>query len=263
MTRVAAALLAVAVLAGCASETERRRSAVNRYIGSVNAVETQSILSWNRARDAYITLSQGTVDAQQLRDLAAAPATIRSLRTRLAALKPPPDARRLHASLLRLLDLDARFAAEVATFARYVRAVGPLEKRLGVATRGLRVELKGSRTPAVERQALTRYAGTLDSLLNGLTRLRPPRALAPWHAGQVARVTALDRGARIVAAALGTKDGSRLQRGLALLTGSAAASSVTRADRNAILAYDARLKRISAAATAVSREEQRLKREFE
>jgi hypothetical protein len=38
---------------------------------------------------------------------------------------------------------------------------------------------------------------------------------------------------------------------------------VTRADRAAILAYDARLKRISAASAAVSREEERLKREFE
>lgn len=260
MTRAAAALLAVVLLAGCASAKDRRRAAVNKYINSVNTVESQSILSWNRTRDAYMSLAHGSIDASRLRDLAAAPATIRSLRRRIAALTPPEDARRLHASLLRLLDLDARFAAEVTTFARYVHAVGPLEKGLGVDTRALRAELKRSHARRKEEQALTRYAAALHGLHVRLKRLVPPTALAPWHAQQVARVAALGRGARLLAAGLARKDGTDVRQGLTLLTGFAASSPVTRADRNAILGYDARLKRISAAAAAVSQDEGRLQR---
>jgi hypothetical protein len=47
-----------------------------------------------------------------------------------------------------------------------------------------------------------------------------------------------------------------------VLTRAAAASPVTEADREAILAYDARLKRIRAAAAAVAREQGRLVREL-
>jgi hypothetical protein len=262
VTRIAAAVLAAVLLAGCGSAKDARRSDVNDYISSVNRIERDALVPWNRARNAYAHLGRGAISDRQLRELAAAPKRIRSLRARIAAVTPPEDAKSLHASLLRLLDMDARFAAEVETFARYVRAVGPLEKQLGAETAELRRTLKRSHTSGPERHALARYATQLDLLLARLRRLQPPPALAPWHAGQVTRIATLSRGAREVTYGLARHDSALTRRGLTALTGAAATSPVTAADRGAIIAYDTRLKRIRAVAAAVAREQGRLAREL-
>jgi hypothetical protein len=263
MRRAAAvAVVAAVALTGCSSAKDDRRNAVNRYLASVNEVEQQAATPLARARKAYTGLGRGAVSERQLRELAAAPRTIRSLRTRIARVAPPEDARRLHASLLRLLDLNASFAEEVESFARYVRAVGPLEQRLGAETAQLRRALRRSSVGGQEQRTLTRYAAQLDELVVRFRRLRPPPALAPWHAGQVARVGRLRRGARELTSGLARRDRKLTQSGLTALTRAAATSSVTAADRAAILAYNARLKRIRAAGAAVAREQARLTREL-
>jgi hypothetical protein len=78
----------------------------------------------------------------------------------------------------------------------------------------------------------------------------------------VSRIATLRRGAHELAHGLARHDRALTRRGLTALTSGAASSPVTTADRGAILAYNARLKRIGAAASAVAREQDRLVREF-
>jgi hypothetical protein len=262
MTRFAAAVLAAVALAGCGSAKDARRSAFNHYIARVNEVQREALVPWSRARHAYAGIGHGRITDGELRDLDAASKTIRSLRARIAALSPPKDANRLHSSLLRLLDLDASFAAEVESFARYVRSVTTLQTQLGSDTAQLRRELRRSRAPAKERYALTRYAVKLDPLVARFRLLRPPPALTPWHGEQIARIDKLRRGARELALGLARRNSALTQRGLSALTGAAANSPATAADRAAILAYDARLKRLGTASAVVVREENRLEREL-
>jgi hypothetical protein len=265
VTRAAAlavAALAALALTGCGSAKDDRRDAVNDYLARVNQIQRELAGPWARARNAYAGVGRGTISERQLRTLAAAPRTIRSLRTRIAAVTPPADAKRLHASLLRLLDLNARFASEVEAFARYVRAVGPLEQVLGEETEELRRALKRTNATRAEQRALGVYASRLGALGARFRRLRPPPALAPWHAGQRARVATLRRAAGEVRDGLARRDDTLARRGLAALGRAAAASQVTTADRAAILAYGARLRRIRTATAAIAREQARLAQEL-
>jgi hypothetical protein len=262
MTRFALAVLAALVLAGCGSAKDARRSALNHYIAHVNDVQREALVPWSRARHAYAGIGRGKITDAELRDLDAASKTIRLLRARIADLSPPKDAKRLHTSLLRLLDLDMSFATEVESFARYVRSVTALQKELGSDTAQLRQALRRSHAPARERRALTRYAVRLDPLVARFRLLRPPPALTPWHGEQIARIDTLRRGSRELALGLAHKNSALTRRGLGALTGAAGNSPATAADRAAILAYDARLKRLGTASAVVAREENRLEREL-
>lgn len=258
MTRVAAAVIAAGVLAGCGSADDHRRDAVNSYIKQVNDAQREAVVPWQRAQAGYVAVGSGKVTESQLRDLTRAPNTIKSLRARIAAVDAPDDAARLRAELLRLLDLDAQFASEVHTFARYVRDVTPLEQQVAARTVQLRRALQRSQESELEQQALRHYALQLDALDARLRRLTPPRALAPWHAEQTTRLATLRRGARELNRGLATRDVGATQRGLQAVAQAASASPVTTADRIAVVAYNKRLRRIDAAAARVAAEQRRL-----
>lgn len=259
--RRAPAVLLVLALAGCgtsAKDTQRRE--FNRYVESVNRIETDAAAAWRRAQSAYSKLGGGRLTAAELRELAAAPPTIRSLRRRLAAVEPPPRARRLHASLVHLLDLDASFADEVAGFGRYVTAVRPLERALTADSAALSAELKRTRSRAAEDAALARFARRVGVVERRLGALHPPPAFAPWHAEQLDRTHALRAGAQELRHGLARRDRAAIEHGFATLRDAANRASVTVADRAAIVAYDARLAQIRRVTDAVAREESRLAR---
>jgi hypothetical protein len=259
---VVAGLAVVLVLAGCGGGTDARRRDVNRYIHAVNQIERDAVVQMNRARDAYVALGRGKLNDLQLTQLDVAPDTIRQLRGQIAALSPPQDVRHMHATLLRLLSMDAAFATEVGAFAHYVRAVGPIEQRIGVETAQLRRDLKRAHTSGPEQAALTRFADGVNALIARFHRLQPPRSLAPWHTEQVARLSELRTGARFLTRGLARRDRAVAARGLTMLTNAAVASPVTPADRSAILAYDRRLKQIGAVAARLTREQRGLAKEL-
>jgi hypothetical protein len=262
MTRAAAAVVAAVALTGCGSDEDDRRSSVNAYIDKVNATQRDAFAEWNRATTAYAAVGRGELTDRQLRNLAEAPRTIRTLRTRIAGLTPPDDAKLLRKRLLRLLDLQANVAAEVSAFARYVEAVSPLEEQVARETLRLRATLQRARTAQPEEEALTQYASRLDDVQERLGQLQPPPALAPWHADQVARVSALRNGARSAARGVVKADLALIREGVAVLTDAAVGKGVSAADRAAIDAYNRRLIEIRKAAGAVAREQTRLSREL-
>lgn len=264
MTRTAAALLAVvaaAALAGCGGGAKaKRRDDVDRYVRRVNAIQADAAAEWGKAETAVGSLGTGKLTDKELRGLAAAPPTIRALRSRVATVTPPADARRLHRLLLRLLDLDAGFADDVARFGRYVHDVTPIEARLGAETVRLRDAVRQSHARATEDEALTRYVQALAPLERRLAALRPPTALSPWHREQVVRTRRLVAGARELRLGLRRNDRAEATRGLSTLQAATTQQSVTAADRRAIVAYNARLAQIRRLAAAVATEQTRLAR---
>jgi hypothetical protein len=256
------AVAAAVALVGCGSAKDARRRDVNHYVDEVNRIETQEAPAWRRAQVAFQGMGQGGLSPTKLRAVAAAPAAVRGLRRRIAALHPPPAAKALHRSLLKLLDADVQFADEVARFGSYTVAVGKLETELGTDTRALSKGLAQAKHPAEQEHVLDTYAVRLASLDRRIAALRPPLALAPWDREQRARLLALRGGALEVSSALGRGDRVAAGHGLTKLRRAMARPAVTVADRAAIVAYDARLARLQKLAAAIARRRDELTREY-
>lgn len=265
MRSAAAVVLAVAAavaLVGCGSAKDARRRDVNHYVDEVNRIEMQEAPAWQRAQVAFQGIGQGRLTAKKLRAVAAAPAAVRKLRHRIAALDPPPAAAALHRSMLKLLDAEVQFADEVARFGRYTVAVGKLEAELGTGTRALSQGLAHARHPVAQEHVLDTYAAQLAGLDQRIAALHPPLALAPWDREQRARLRALRAGALEVSAALRRSDRVAAGHGLTQLRRAMTRPAVTVADRAAIVAYDARLTRLQKLAAAIARRRDALTREY-
>lgn len=259
---VVLALAAAVALVGCGSAKDARRRDVNHYVDEVNRIEAQEAPAWRRAQVAFQAIGQGRLTAKKLRAVAAAPAAVRKLRRRIAALDPPHAAAGLHRSMLNLLDADAKFADEVARFGSYTVAVGKLEAELSADTRALSNGLAHAKHPAAQERALDVYAVQLASLDRRIAALHPPLALAPWHREQRARLRSLRGGALEVSSALRRGDRVAAGHGLTQLRRAMAQPPVTVADRAAIVAYNARLARLQKLAAEIARRREKLTREY-
>lgn len=265
MSRLGAGILAVAAataLIGCTSAKDARRHAVNRYVQRVNGIEMQQAAAWQRAQIAYRGLGTGAITPAKLRALASAPVIIRALRGRVAAVEAPPVVAGLRASLLHLLDEDARFADEVSRFGIYVVGVGKLEQELGAKTTLLRRTLARERHPSAEEKALRGYAVQLSALGQRIDALHAPRALAPWHKEELRRIHALRTAAVQLAAGIASRDGNAEARALTMFRSAAASSTVSEADRAAIVAYDRRLTDLGRLGAEVARRQAALSKAY-
>ena len=247
---------------GCGSAKDARRSDLNRYVDRINRIETQAAPAWNRAQIAMQSLGQGQLTAKKLRSIAAAPAEIRTLRRRIASVQPPSAAVALHASLLRLLDADARFADDVARFGTYTVAAGKLEADLGADTHVLSRALAHTKSRAAQERELDAYAAALAVLDRRDAALQPPAALANWDREQRARLRSLRSAALEVVRSLARGDRVGAGRGLTQLRQGMARPAVTVADRAAIVAYNARLRRLETLAAEIARRRAALTREY-
>jgi hypothetical protein len=256
--RAAVAALALAgtlVLAGCGGKQAAERHDFNRYVQRVNGVENDAIRAWTSARFAYTQFGQGTPTAAQLRELDAVPKTIGALRGRIRAVVPPPPAKKLHADLLHLLDLDRRLAVELSQFGHYLHDVAAIERSLAARTKTLRAALTTTRARPEQERALGAYASSLRTVLASLGRLEPPPSLAPWNTAQLGRVRLLRRAALGVRAGLVANDRAAVTRDLGELQQAVSTAPVTVAERDAIAGYNARLARIRTLMDAISREQ--------
>ena len=265
MRAPAAALIAlvVAVAAvGCGSAKDTRRRHVNAYIVKVNELEVQAAAEWRRVQTSYSSVGDGHLTPAKLQALTKARTTILSLRRRVAGLSVPQDARRLRASLLRLMDADAEVAAELAEFGRYVTAIAPLEQRVAADTKALQRGLQKTKARSGEERILGEYVTRLGDVIHLESRLKAPRALEPWDAEQDRRLQHLRGGAAELEEGLAQSDEARATGGLNELRSAVTQQSVTPADREAIIAYNARVMRVRKLAAAVGRAQNRLTREF-
>jgi hypothetical protein len=250
------ALLAVVPLCGCGNG---ERDDVERYIAQANAVQQRFALQFQQANEAYARFAEGELEVMRAdADLTAAENALRDARAQLARVKPPPPASELHRRLLRVVGLNAEFAAESTALARYLPAARKALRRVGVIGETLRVSLRAAETPAAQGRALTRYARAIEHRYDALYALKPPPILLTTHRAQLVRLSASSRLARQLRAASEARDSRRVARLLLEFRAVSRQSGRGRLTRRAVREYNTRYRAINRAAAEVKREQSRL-----
>ena len=213
--RATAGALAVAALvaSGCGGSPSARER-VTAYLDDAAGVQTRWSRAFETANRAYADFAAGRLEGDAAtRQLTKSRDDVQALRDALAALRPPGEARALHAKLLRVYDLDLALATENAQLAAYVPAESAVLARLPAANRRLRRRLAAaSRDPAAQSRALRAFQTALDRTVDDLRTLKPPPVLRVGHAD---RLRALARTASLsgrLRTALGDGDAVRAAR---------------------------------------------------
>jgi hypothetical protein len=254
------ALLAALVLTGCgSSDTEKRRDAVNGYLGRVDRIQERFAPSFKLANDAYRDFSKDKPTARQLQRLRGAEVAILAARDALQQLTPPKDARKLHRDLLRLYDLNATAGLEVITLHQFLPGVSDTLGALGRVNKSYRDDLSGTTTVGDQAAALEGYSAAVGKVATRLHRLAAPPALRPWQASQVKRLREVVSTGRNLAAALRVGDQAAvpalIKRFRFLL---AHQPNVSQAQHSAVKAYNERLVGITRLQGRIAAEHQRL-----
>ena len=109
-------------------ETQARRDAVAAYIVEVNKTQQTLIVQLEKVNRAYRELDlKGDPTPAELEQVDHVERTLNQLRSRFIALRVPVEAKRLHAELLHLVELQAAFAHEMAAMVRYLPIQAPYE----------------------------------------------------------------------------------------------------------------------------------------
>lgn len=259
---VALLLAAVAVGYLVVDRGSPRRDAVAAYIEQANDVQSGLLTRLGSINTAYARLRlDPKTAAAQAPTLAQAERTIASARRRLAAVEPPPDARVLHARLLRLLALERSLAADVTDLARHLGLITTGMQELAAATARLSRELQQGTSTAAQARAFDGYSTRLDAAAARVSKTTVPVLLASSRGDDVARLNRISTVADDLGRAI--KAGNvadvrsllrRLQREVRAAAGASGRSFVT--------VYNQRVRRIGAARVAVETELRRLGREL-
>jgi hypothetical protein len=281
MRRLALAALALALLTtGCGSSRPTERAQLAAYIKQVNKIEsalTAPLTAVTRAgaefaseRSAGVTSANNLLDAAHERTLLRAWRQIRTLRGRLAAVKPPQAALHLHKLLLALIDGQASLTRQVAKLIVFLpgfaRALSPLDP----ATRRLESVLVRQRAPgpaavsalfAAKAAALRQFRSVVDGVLIQLRRLQPPPVSKPGYDAQVSALGGMSTSAGRLADALA--GGAPTNVAPLLVAFDRAATSnqtvaVQRAEIAAVRAYDAQSVKLETLSRQIERERLRL-----
>jgi exonuclease VII small subunit len=206
-------MLLVAGVAACGGEDDGPRARVDEYMRGANAVQHQFAPDFERANDAYAAYARGELRPRRAEaELSGAERALREARADVAALRPPGEARALHAKLLRYLDMNVRFARETSRLAVYSpgadRALRPLDR----ANRGLSKRLADAGEPDAQASALESFARALERTLRDLRTLEVPAVLAPTHRDQVRRLASTRALAERLRRALVDQDAEEVAR---------------------------------------------------
>jgi len=279
---VAAVATAIAVAIFNGHHGSTKRSAVATYIDAVDQVQQNMRVPLARVLAAYHDFTRpGSNAITSAKQLGAAASTLSTVRRRIAALTPPPQAGRLHRLMLELVDAETAVTNEVQQLAaftpRYRTAVAAYQQAGTSLSRGLAAvhlpkahRLRGTKQQilaaqrmfAVESDAaaggqaavVDAYDAVLAVVLRAFHRLHPPAALAPAYAAQVhALGVTRVAGARLSAALRSTNRSHVPVLGRAFTSASRIAQSVAaqKAEIAAIKGYNRRARAITAAAGRV------------
>lgn len=262
-----AAVAAAAVLTGVIlyGEVQERRDAarvdeVARYIREVNGVRRGLSDELQRVNEAYELFRAGPAELRAaIPSLDEAVRTMRMFRAGLDALEPPPEARNLHAELLRLAELEAALAVEVRDIGRTLPAISAEARRLSNSGRRLVRNLRAAESLAEQAAAFARYGKDVTGIVDRLSALDTPAVLKASVESEQERLRRLVTLAKRTSDALVEErptDASRLSNRLASAASRSAA--VTRAQRDGIEAYTRRVRELGAQERAVERERERL-----
>lgn len=251
-------IVAIAGLSSCGGGVDRREQ-VSEYVREVNRVQQASTPAFTHANDAYRAFSQGQLPpGRAVPVLARAEEDIGRARVDVARIEPPDAARRLHARLLKVFDMNLAFARDTAQLARYQTGATEALRPLRRHNERLQADLADAGGGAEQVQALSRYHRALQRTLRGLRALVAPPLTRPAHEQQLRR---LDSSARVVLRlrrAVERRDARAVARLLLSLRGDSSPRS-SAIDR-AFAAYDRRHRLLTRAYADVQREHGRLNR---
>ena len=251
------------VLVGCGGgKSSAARDAVRAYIEKVNAIQRADAGSVAAANAAYAAISKGQLaGSDAAHQLQTAQDALRALRDRVAAVHAPAPARTLRHDLLHVLALDVGLATEAEQLVAYVPGARRAMRGLPRAGRRLQARLSHAITPTTQQAALATYASALARIEARLRLLEPPPVLVDSYRGQLLRVDQARSLSRRLRAALGRRDAPAIA---ALLQRFRNVNDIGAVDlqlqRAAVRAYQRRLRAVSEASAAASRELARLQR---
>jgi hypothetical protein len=132
--------------------------------------------------------------------------SILAARDALEAVSPPQDARRLHAELLQLYDLNASLGLEVITLQQFLPGVRNVLGNRADVNKSYRENLSGSKTATAQANALDGYSGAVKKVVDRFRGLAPPPALRPWQRAQILRLQQIVDTGHTLATALRVRD---------------------------------------------------------
>ncbi|MGZ4388222.1 MAG: hypothetical protein ACXVZL_02450 [Gaiellaceae bacterium] len=262
--RVTVVLLAAGLLAAGCGGNSGQRKAVAGYITAADALQVKlakPLLAVTKADGAFAKGKAKPGDVQ--RRLSAAGVQIRRLRGQLAALTPPPPARKLHTLLLRLVDREVSLTDEVGQmagfFPRFAAALAPVAP----ASKTLQHVLAGKGTTAAKAAALERYSATLAGVLVQLRLLKPPPVSAPVYRTQLTTIVNVRASADALALAVRqtrSNDVRRLLHDFDLASVGNQSVAAQTAQIQAVRAYNARVRSVATLTAQIAKERTRLQK---
>jgi hypothetical protein len=260
--RSAAALIAVVVLAGCGGgHKPTARDKVVDYIARVNMAEQQMRGPVGTAQQAVLEFSQGKYGAATVQRLGHAQATLERLRRRLRASDPPPEAAKLGRLLVQMVGEEASLAGELHQLTLFDPKFAAALRPLPAANARSRKQLQGLKNPVDVAAVIAEYRRSVERSRAALAKLSPPALEKPLYDAQVARLAALDTSLRQLEKALAEKDPKAVaeaEHAVSVASVSSDSAANQRAQRAAVQAYDASVRRLRSLARAVALERNRL-----
>lgn len=228
------------------------------YIEEVNEAQKASATRYGAVERAYreLRLEPAELD-EQLPRLRESARELTALRLRIERVPAPPDARVLRQRIVAFFVQQERLALELLAVAGYLPELAATEQPVASASESLRRSLREAATPAAQADALARYAAVLNGTARELLEVDPPALLAPAHAQYVSRLRSYGEAADTLAQGIRAGDERATERAARQLEAASVPAS-QRAQKVAIEAYNARVRRVDALAADVERERLRL-----
>jgi hypothetical protein len=246
-------LVAAVAVAGCGGDD--RRADVESYIESVNRVQAKLRPAFTDAQVALRAFARGRVTERTAERLRGGSATMRSTSASLALIKPPPEARKLHADLRRLVDLQSRLALELSLAADYVLELGPAAQPAQEAAGKLGGELRAAKTGKQQVVALRSFADSVGDSIRRIDALAPPPAMVPWHEDQRAKLAKSQHDAVALADAIERRDAPAVDEALKAFTTPAADTVPRKAQAAAIRGFNDKLRQQERLLARIAREQ--------
>ena len=264
---VAFVAIVASVAAACGGDGNERRNAVDEYVRAANTIQNRLRTQLTAASQATRAFGTKKSDIERARPrLARATLTLTKLERRLSRLDPPPEARRLHRLLLRLVALERGLMDELRRVTVVLPQLDEAARPVAAAGARLQTDLRAARSGGAQAVALDRYRARLAAPLAAVRALDPPPLLQPLQTTQLATLTRLRASAADLAAALRKRREAEVTRLVQRFQAAARTADTTAAQQGrigAIKAYNERVRRVSTLAARVQRERDRLDRDLD
>lgn len=262
MRTIVLALAVAVALTGCGgSHAPSSRDLVSAYLTRENAIEAQTQPSLVAVHQALVDFTKHRTSAATTRELAASAKTFERLRARLAKRDPPPQAAKLRRLLLQVVSREEALVNELHQLAVFEPKFATTLRPLATANAATQSRLRSLKSRAAIAATIRSYRTVVRQTLRRLQLLHPPALERPLFQAQVDRLRALDPALGRLADAAAAGDaqaaaGAQHEVSVASVSSDSRANQI--AERNAVRAYDRKVKEIGALSQQIAAERNRL-----